>query len=160
VTPEVRAWLVEGLLLEHYVYPSGVVEPLPRHAHAEYQFGLSLDHAGEYRYRGARHMIPAGALSAIQSGEAHTPSDRPVLDHPAQFAMLYVQPAALQTAAPVDAGACTLCSRKIISAWNRTPGCSSCFPCSSNDTRASLPVQINHAIARAYRGRGSISTRM
>ncbi|MBD2257989.1 AraC family transcriptional regulator [Pseudanabaena sp. FACHB-2040] len=91
----VRAWKVAGILLEHYTYTSGAVEPLPKHVHEDYQFGLSFDCQGEYTYRGAAHAIPPGSLSAIHSGEVHAPSDRTSLPAPASFWMMHVHPALL-----------------------------------------------------------------
>lgn len=73
----------DDILLERYTYTSGAVEPLPKHAHEEYQFGLSFDCQGEYHYRGAAHVIPTGSLSIIHSGEVHSPSDHTYLPAPA-----------------------------------------------------------------------------
>ncbi|MBD2058167.1 hypothetical protein H6F88_19495 [Oculatella sp. FACHB-28] len=42
----VQAWQSDGVLLEQYCYTAGTVEPLPKHCHEEYQFGLSFDCAG------------------------------------------------------------------------------------------------------------------
>jgi AraC-like DNA-binding protein len=100
----IRAWESEGVLLEQYAYTAGAVEPLPAHAHEEYQFGLSVDCVGEYRYRGVRHRIPIGSLSAIHSGEAHAPSDRTFLPHPAHFAMMHLHPHWLETVSTELAG--------------------------------------------------------
>lgn len=95
----VQAWEADGLLLEHYAYTAGAVTPLPKHTHAEYQFGLSFDCQGEYCYRGTRHLIPIGSLSIIPSGELHAPSDRTFLPQPAHFAMAHIAPEQLQTIA-------------------------------------------------------------
>lgn len=95
----VQAWESDGILLEQYAYSAGAVEPLPKHAHVEYQFGLSFDCQGEYLYRGARHPIPTGSLSIIHSGEVHAPSDRTFLPDPAHFAMAHIEPAWLHTVA-------------------------------------------------------------
>jgi AraC-like DNA-binding protein len=95
----VRAWESEGLLLERYTYTSGTVEPLPKHSHSEYQFGLSFDCQGEYYYRGTQHQIPRGNLSIIQSGEVHLPSQRTYLPNPAVFWMMHADPSWLQTIA-------------------------------------------------------------
>ncbi|MEM8809321.1 MAG: AraC family transcriptional regulator [Cyanobacteria bacterium P01_G01_bin.38] len=95
----VQAWESDGILLERYAYTPGKVEPLPKHAHAEYQFGLSFDCQGEYFYRGARHAIPAGSLSIIHSGEVHSPSDRTFLPQSAHFAMAHIDPMWLQRVA-------------------------------------------------------------
>ncbi|MBE9075717.1 helix-turn-helix transcriptional regulator [Romeria aff. gracilis LEGE 07310] len=93
----ITAWASNGILLERYAYGAGAVEPLPKHAHEEYQFGLSFDCQGEYRYRGTRHAIPTGSLSVIHSGEVHAPSDRTSLPNPAHFAMMHIHPGWLQT---------------------------------------------------------------
>ena len=95
----VQAWESDGILLENYAYTVGAVEPLPKHAHAAYQLGLSYDCQGEYTYRGARHAIPKGSLSIIHSGEVHAPSDRTSLPHPAHFVMAHIDPACLHTVA-------------------------------------------------------------
>ena len=95
----VEVWEADGVLLEHYAYTPGTVEPLPKHAHAEYQFGLSFDCQGEYAYRGARHVIPQGRLSIIHSGEVHAPSNRTFLPAPAHFGMTHIAPEWLQRVA-------------------------------------------------------------
>ena len=95
----VEVWEAGGVLLEHYAYIPGAVEPLPKHAHAEYQFGLSFDCQGEYAYRGSRHVIPPGRLSIIHSGEVHAPSDRTFLPTPAHFGMAHIAPEWLQRVA-------------------------------------------------------------
>ncbi|MEO0455757.1 MAG: AraC family transcriptional regulator [Cyanobacteria bacterium P01_A01_bin.114] len=95
----VQAWQADGVLLEQYAYTAGSVEPLPKHAHVEYQFGLSFDCPGEYFYRGARHAVPLGSLSVIHSGEVHAPSDRTCLPEPAHFCMAHIDPKWLQSAA-------------------------------------------------------------
>lgn len=95
----VKVWEADGVLLEHYAYTPGAVKPLPKHAHAEYQFGLSFDCQGEYAYRGARHVIPKGRLSIIHSGEVHAPSDRTFLPTPAHFGMAHIAPEWLQKVA-------------------------------------------------------------
>ena len=81
----VQVWQADGILLEQYAYTSGAVEPLPKHAHSEYQFGLSFDCQGKYYYRSAYHPIPMGSLSIIHSGEVHAPSDRTFQPEPAHF---------------------------------------------------------------------------
>lgn len=95
----IRAWESEGLLIEQYTYTSGTVEPLPKHSHNEYQFGLSYDCLGEYYYRGSHYQIPMGNLSIIHSGEVHTPSQRTFLPNRATFWMMHAQPSWLQTTA-------------------------------------------------------------
>ena len=95
----VQAWQSDGILIERYVYTAGTVEPLPKHAHSEYQFGLSFDCKGKYCYRGAYHVIPFGGLSIIHSGEVHAPSDRSFLPEPAHFGMVQISPRWLQVVA-------------------------------------------------------------
>ncbi|MGF1518532.1 MAG: helix-turn-helix domain-containing protein [Nodosilinea sp.] len=100
----VQAWQSDGILLERYTYTSGAVEPLPKHSHEDYQFGLSFNCEGTYSYRGAYHVIPVGSLSVIHSGEVHSPSDRTYLPSPAQFEMMHISPTWLHTAAAEMAG--------------------------------------------------------
>ncbi|EDX83222.1 transcriptional regulator, AraC family protein [Synechococcus sp. PCC 7335] len=95
----VQAYESDGLLLEQYAYTVGLVEPIPNHSHEDYQFALSLNHHGEYTYRGEVHQIPVGQLSIIHSGEVHAPSDRPALDEPAHFAMAHIHPKWLNSVA-------------------------------------------------------------
>jgi AraC-like DNA-binding protein len=85
----VTAWSFGDVRLERYRHAPGPTAAIPRHAHDEYQFGLSLDAAGEYRYRGARHPVPAGALRLIQPGEMHESRDVGA-DHPLTTHLLYV----------------------------------------------------------------------
>jgi AraC-like DNA-binding protein len=92
----VHAQSLDGILLEQYAYTSGCVEPLPKHFHEEYQFGLSFDCCGQYYYRNEYHIIPTGSLSVIHSGEVHAPSDRPSLAAPAHFMMMHIHPKWLQ----------------------------------------------------------------
>lgn len=92
----IRAWESNGILREKYNYTSGFVEPIPKHSHPEYQFGLSFNCQGEYRYRGAYNSIPTGSLSIIHSGEVHAPSDRTYLESPADFEMMHISPEWLQ----------------------------------------------------------------
>lgn len=95
----VYAWELDSILLERYAYTSGSVEPLPKHSHEEYQFGLSFDCCGEYYYCGEYHTIPIGSLSVIHSGEMHSPSDRSSLPAPAHFMMMHLHPKWLQAVA-------------------------------------------------------------
>jgi AraC-like DNA-binding protein len=92
----VRAKQLDGILLERYCYTAGTVEPLAKHCHEEYQFGLSFNCAGQYHYRGAWHNIPLASLSVIHSGEVHAPSDRTELPEPATFWMMTIHPKWLQ----------------------------------------------------------------
>jgi AraC-like DNA-binding protein len=88
----VHAWTADGILVEQYAYTAGSVEPLPKHSHEEYQFGLSFNCQGEYHYRGTHHSIPVGSLSVIHSGEVHSPSNRTYLPTPAHFQMMHIHP--------------------------------------------------------------------
>ena len=99
----VTAWLVGDVRLERYSHAPGPTAAIPRHAHDEYQFGLSLDAAGEYRYRGARYPVPAGALRLIQPGEMHESRDFGA-DHPLTTHLLYVPPPVLQEVVAQIAG--------------------------------------------------------
>lgn len=93
----VKAWQNSGILLERYDYTAGLVEPLPKHSHDEYQLGLSFNCQGEYYYRGSYNPIPIGSLSIIHSGEVHSPSERTSLPTPATFLMMHVDPNLLQS---------------------------------------------------------------
>lgn len=95
----VKATQLQGILLEKYCYTAGIVEPLPKHSHHEYQLGMSFDCQGEYFYRGAYHPIPIGNLSIIHSGEVHSPSERTYLPKPATFWMMHVDPSLLEKTA-------------------------------------------------------------
>lgn len=82
----------EDVVLESYRYGPGPAGEVPRHAHEEYQIGLSLDFPGEYRYRGARHAVPVGSLSVLHPGEVHSardPHDRQASVH---YLMMYANP--------------------------------------------------------------------
>ena len=92
----VTASQLQGILLEKYCYTVGIVEPLPKHSHQEYQLGMSFNCQGEYFYRGAYHPIPIGSLSIIHSGEVHSPSKRTYLPQSASFCMMHVEPNLLQ----------------------------------------------------------------
>lgn len=102
-TPEVGAWMLPEVRLERYRHAPGPGVPIPKHAHDGYQFGLSLDAAGEYHWRGTRHPIPPGALRLIQPGEVHASQDfggpAPVTTH-----LLYVPVPVLREAAAGAAG--------------------------------------------------------
>lgn len=93
----VSTWRLPGVLVERYTYAAGTVEPLPKHVHAEYQLGLSLDSPGQYWYRGAWHILAPGSVSVLHGDEAHAPSERRVVPAPATFWMMYADPAFLQT---------------------------------------------------------------
>ena len=72
----VRAWSGgEAVFLESYLYAPGPAESLPKHSHDEYQFGLSLNFPGEYRYLRTDHAVPAGSLGVDHHGEVHSARD-------------------------------------------------------------------------------------
>ncbi len=71
----VDVWRFGDVWIERYRHAPGPTAPVATHAHAEYQFGLSLDAAGEYHYRGSRHPIAPGDLRLIQPGEMHASRD-------------------------------------------------------------------------------------
>lgn len=88
----VEAWSFgRNVVLESYRYAPGPAAELPKHAHEEYQIGLSLNFPGEYRYRGESHAVPVGSLSVIHPGEVHSardPEDRPDF---AEYRMMYAR---------------------------------------------------------------------
>lgn len=99
----VSAWILGDVRLERYRHAPGPTDPIPKHTHEEYQFGLSLDAPGEYHYRGARHAVPTGALRVIQPGEAH--ASRDFGGHrAAETHLLYVPPRLLREVAAEVAG--------------------------------------------------------
>jgi AraC-like DNA-binding protein len=100
----INAWSHDGVLLELYRYAPGPAESLPKHSHEEYQFCLSLDFPGEYRYRGASHGVPVGSLSVIHPGEVHSARDPEHRRTVATYRMLYASPALLGEAATEVAG--------------------------------------------------------
>ncbi|MDQ3412470.1 MAG: AraC family transcriptional regulator [Chloroflexota bacterium] len=69
------------------------------HVHDTYQWCLSLDFPGEYRYRGTRFPVPIGSLSVIHPGEVHASRDLADRRRPASFRVLYAAPRLLQEAA-------------------------------------------------------------
>ncbi len=95
----VSTWRLPGVLVERYTYSAGTVEPLPKHVHAEYQIGLSIDSPGQYWYRGAWHTFAPGSVSVLHGDEAHAPSERPFVSAPATYWMVYADPVLLQTTA-------------------------------------------------------------
>ena len=99
----VAAWLHGGVLFESYRYTPGPVEAPPKHSHEEYQFGLSLNTPGQYRYRGGRHPVPVGSFSAIQSGEVHRSRDAD-FSRIATYRMLYVEPDVIRRVAAEVSG--------------------------------------------------------
>ena len=89
---KVKVWQCSQILLEKYCYSSGLIEPLPKHSHEEYQLGMCLDRQGEYFYRGVYHSIPIGKLSVISSEVVHRPSDVTYLSRSATYLMMQIAP--------------------------------------------------------------------
>ncbi len=100
----VLAWSFRDTVLEWHCYPPGAAGALPPHLHDEYQFCLSLDTPGEYRYRNARHRVPVGSLSVIHPGEVHAARDLDDRLIPATYRVMYVTPRLLKEAADDIAG--------------------------------------------------------
>ncbi len=100
----VVAWSFRDTLLEWHEYPAGPAGALPPHVHEEYQFCLSLDTAGEYDYRRARHGVPVGSLSVIHPGEVHAARDPDDRIAPATYRVMYVCPCLLKATADDIAG--------------------------------------------------------
>ncbi len=92
----VNAAFAGTTLFERYHYGFGAVEPLPKHAHEEYQLCLCFQHYGEYLYRGAWHHIPTHRVGILHSGEPHAPSARRELATSATYWMMYIAPTTLQ----------------------------------------------------------------
>jgi AraC-like DNA-binding protein len=99
-TPPIRAWVADGVLYEAHDYEPGPAGELPRHAHAEYQLGLSFGFPGEYEYRGARHFVPVDTLTILHPGEAHVTRDPGDRDVAARYLMMYVPAAAFEAPEP------------------------------------------------------------
>jgi AraC-like DNA-binding protein len=91
-SPAIDGWSCGDVLFERYRYPPGPAGEMGKHAHAEYQWCLSIDAPGEYEYRGARHAVPAGSLSILHPGEAHSARDPDDRAAPARYLVMYVPP--------------------------------------------------------------------
>lgn len=89
-----------------------------KHAHEEYQIGLSLDSTSGYTYRGASHCVPIGALSIIHPGAAHRSREFVEFRASATYRMMYVSPALLRDTAAEIAG------RESGEPFSRPPSCS------------------------------------
>jgi hypothetical protein len=92
------------VVLESYRYAPGPATRDDKHSHEEYQFCLSLDFPGEYRYCGGRHPMPVGSLSVIHSGEVHSSRDPHDRETTANYRLMYVEPDTLARAASEVAG--------------------------------------------------------
>lgn len=103
-TITVNALQLDSILLEQYNYTEGLVAPLPKHSHQEYQLGINLNRCGEYYYRGKHQYVPPKHLSIIQAGEAHLPNQRTEILTPIRCLMMEIQPAVLQAVASEQTG--------------------------------------------------------
>lgn len=92
----IKGWSFQNLLLEYYCYAPCPAEWLPIESHSDYQFCLSLDCPGQYRYQGTHHWIPTGSLSIIHPGEMHSGRDIDDRQTNATFRMLYLDPHRIQ----------------------------------------------------------------
>ena len=104
---QVKAWSYRNILLESYRYAPGPAGTLPRHSHEDYQFCLSLDFPGEYRYRGSSLGVPVGSLSIIHPGEMHSARDPADRRKTANYRLMYVGTDLLREAASEVAGRAT-----------------------------------------------------
>lgn len=101
----IEAWApAEGVILESYRYAPGPASESGKHSHEDYQFCLSLDFPGEYRYRGERYPVPVGSLSVIHPGEAHSAKDPHDRETPVTYRLMYVGPELLARAASEISG--------------------------------------------------------
>jgi AraC-like DNA-binding protein len=90
---KVEAWEENGLLLERYQYSEGWCNPLPFHAHTEYQFAVCVNEPGSYFYRGSSYQIPVEVLAVLHAGEPHQTGDERRRFLPAaSHLMMYVEP--------------------------------------------------------------------
>nr|WP_246400515.1 AraC family transcriptional regulator [Jiangella mangrovi] len=97
----------QDVLLERYSYPPGPPIAIPRHTHEQYQLNLNLGVPGGLHYRRAFHVVPAGRLTVVMPGEAHTPVDPDHRDRDSEHLTLYVDAGALGAAADEIAGRST-----------------------------------------------------
>jgi AraC-like DNA-binding protein len=89
----VDAWQTASrALLEFYRYGPGSHAPIPRHAHAEYQIALCLDHPGRYHYRGNAHELPVGSVSVLHPQEPHVTGNGRARETPGRNLMLFLPP--------------------------------------------------------------------
>ena len=87
----IKGWSVSGVLLESHCYAPGAAFVAPRHAHEEYQFGLSLTNVGGYQLSrrkayAAPDRVPS-PLSILASRTMLAATDR---DAPSLHRMMYV----------------------------------------------------------------------
>lgn len=95
---------MKGVILESYRYDPGPASESGKHSHEDYQFCISLDFPGEYRYRGERHPVPVGSLSVIHPGEDHSAKDPHDRETPATYRLMYAGPGLLEGAASEASG--------------------------------------------------------
>jgi AraC-like DNA-binding protein len=100
----IQGWSWQAMLFELYSYAPGPAEALPKHAHDEYQFCLSVDFPGEYYYRGTYYPVPSRSLSVIHPGEIHAARDLEYRQRSTTFRVMYASPALLQTVATQVSG--------------------------------------------------------
>jgi AraC-like DNA-binding protein len=100
----VEARLTDHALLERYHYGPGPPGEVPVHVHAEYQWGLSVNFPGVYRYRGRSVSVAPGSLSVLHPGEPHLARDPHERRHPASYLMMYLAPEAVAEVATALAG--------------------------------------------------------
>jgi AraC-like DNA-binding protein len=104
----VRGWSFgDGVILESYRYAPGPASEDRKHSHDQYQFCLSLNFPGEYRYRGERYPVPVGSLSVIHPGEIHASRDPFDREESATYRVMYADPDLLREAATQAEGSGT-----------------------------------------------------
>ncbi len=92
------AWR-DGVLVERYHQPGGVIEAPPRHAHEEVQIGLNVNEGGSYLYRGGAHPIGPGQVALIPSGAVHWPGAGRAGPAGSEYRTLYLGEPAWEAAA-------------------------------------------------------------
>lgn len=92
----VDVWQFPDLLVERYRCAPGPSEHVASHAHDEYQFGLSMQVASAYSYRGIQHSVPQGALCVLHPGEVHSTWDAEPRPLGTAYHMLSIQPSVLR----------------------------------------------------------------
>jgi AraC-like DNA-binding protein len=76
-------------VLEYHRYAPGPSGRIDAHVHDTYQMCYSLNLDGSYEYRGARHIVPAGAMSVLGPGEPHAAADVGDRAWEAEFVTVY-----------------------------------------------------------------------
>lgn len=103
--PRIAAWNSRFGLVEEYRYPRGPADTGQVHVHRDIQICFSLDFPGRYLYRGRQHEVPVGAVSILDSWEPHASSDPCDRGQPANYIVMYVDPAAFRSAVDVTPNA-------------------------------------------------------